>query len=90
MQGPIRDLGAQDVASYWSNNCDRPSEGKSKETDGDAKCEFRYQPDGWKKPYRFVALRYEKSPEEMDAKESEQYLGHGNTASTPIESSSPT
>ncbi len=45
----------------------------SKETDGDAECEFRYQPDGWKKHYRFVALRYEKSLEEMDAQESEQY-----------------
>ncbi len=46
----------------------------SKETDGDAECEFRYQPDGWKKPQHwFVALRYEKSPAEMDAKESEQY-----------------
>ena len=45
----------------------------SKETDGDAECEFRYQPDGWKKQYRFMALRYEKSREEMDAKESEQY-----------------
>ena len=45
----------------------------SKETDGDAECEFRYQPDGWKKQYRFMALRYEKSREEMDAKESGQY-----------------
>jgi hypothetical protein len=31
----------------------------SPKTDGDAECEFHYQPDGWKKPYRFVALRYE-------------------------------
>jgi len=45
----------------------------SQETDGDAECEFRYQPDGWKKHYRFVALRYEKSLEELDAQESEQY-----------------
>jgi hypothetical protein len=45
----------------------------SNKTDADAQCEFRYQPDGWKKPHRFVALRYEKAPEEMDAKESEQY-----------------
>src|SRR6202050_914313 len=28
----------------------------SPKTDGDAECEFRYQPDGWSKPYRFVAL----------------------------------
>jgi len=45
----------------------------SKKTDAAAECEFRYQPDGWKKQYRFVAPRYEKPPEEMDAKESEQY-----------------
>ena len=45
----------------------------SKNTDADAECEFLYQPEGWKKPYRFVALRYEKPREEMDAKESEQY-----------------
>ena len=45
----------------------------SPKTDGDAECEFLYQPDGWKKPYRFVALRYEKTREEMDAEESEQY-----------------
>jgi hypothetical protein len=45
----------------------------SPKTDGDAQCEFRYQPDGWKKEYRFVALRYEKTREEMDAEETEQY-----------------
>ena len=45
----------------------------SPRTDGDAECEFLYQPDGWKKPYRFVALRYEKAREEMEPEESEQY-----------------
>jgi hypothetical protein len=45
----------------------------SPKTDGDAECEFLYQPDGWKKAYRFVALRYEKTREEMDAEETEQY-----------------
>ena len=45
----------------------------SPKTDGDDECEFRYQPDGWKKKYRFVALRYEKTREEMDAEETEQY-----------------
>ena len=44
----------------------------SKYTDAGWECEFRYQPDGWRKPYRFVALRYEKT-RAMDAKESEQY-----------------
>ena len=42
----------------------------SPKTDGDAECEFRYQPEGWGKPYRFVALRYEKTSEELEA---EQY-----------------
>jgi hypothetical protein len=35
--------------------------------------EFRYQPEGWKKEYQFVALRTEKEPEEVAPEESEQY-----------------
>ncbi len=35
----------------------------SPKTDADAQCEFRYQPQGWEKAYRFVALRYEKKDE---------------------------
>ena len=31
----------------------------SPNSDADAECEFRYQPDGWKQEFRFVALRYE-------------------------------
>ena len=45
----------------------------SPKTDADAECEFRYQPDGWKKQYRFVALRYEKAREEVGVEETEQY-----------------
>jgi hypothetical protein len=45
----------------------------SPKTDAGAECEFRYQPDGWSKPYRFVALRYEKTREELNAEETEQY-----------------
>jgi hypothetical protein len=45
----------------------------SRNTDADAECEFRYQPDGWSKPYRFVALRTEKPRKELDAEETEQY-----------------
>jgi len=33
----------------------------SPKTDAGAECEFGYQPDGWSKLYRFVALRYEKT-----------------------------
>jgi hypothetical protein len=48
----------------------RQAEWKSSpKTDGDAECEFLYQPDGWKKAYRFVALRYEKVREEREAEE---------------------
>ena len=43
----------------------------SPKTDGEAECEFRYQPEGWSKPYRFVALRYEKTPEELEAEKPE-------------------
>ena len=45
----------------------------SKKTDAGWECEFRYQPDGWKQEYRFVALRYEKECEELETEESEQY-----------------
>ena len=39
----------------------------SPKTDGDAECEFHYQPNRWKKASRFVALRYEETREQMDA-----------------------
>jgi len=45
----------------------------SPRTDAGAECEFYYQPDGWSKPYRFVALRYEKTRAEREAEEAEQY-----------------
>ena len=45
----------------------------SPKTDADAECEFLYQPDGWSKPYRFVALRKPKPREELEAAEAEQY-----------------
>src|SRR5215472_11704145 len=45
----------------------------SPKTDSDAECEFHYQPEGWSKPYRFVALRKEKPREEVEAEDVEQY-----------------
>jgi hypothetical protein len=45
----------------------------SPRTDADGQCEFFYQPDGWGKAYRFLALRYEKQPEAGEAEEPEQY-----------------
>jgi hypothetical protein len=45
----------------------------SQKTDAGWECEFRYQPDGWRKDYRFVALRYEKTRQEREEEESEQY-----------------
>jgi hypothetical protein len=56
----------------------------SKQTDADEECEFSYQPQGWAKAYRFLALRYEKpapepnrkekkKPEKPGANEDEQY-----------------
>jgi Transposase DDE domain group 1 len=35
----------------------------SPKTDADEQCEFKYQPEGWGKAYRFIALRYEKKDE---------------------------
>jgi hypothetical protein len=45
----------------------------SPRTDADGQCEFFYQPEGWAKPYRFLALRYVNKPEEREAEEPEQY-----------------
>jgi len=42
----------------------------SPKTDAEEECEFRYQPEGWSKPYRFVALRQEKPRAELEAEES--------------------
>jgi len=44
----------------------------SPRTDADGQCEFRYQPDGWGKGYRFVALRYVKK-KAAEPGEPEQY-----------------
>jgi hypothetical protein len=46
---------------------------KSTKTDAEWECEFRYQPQGWGKEYRFVALRYEKARETVEPEETEQY-----------------
>jgi hypothetical protein len=45
----------------------------SPDTDADEQCEFYYQPEGWSKAYRFLALRYEKPPEEKEEGKPEQY-----------------
>jgi Transposase DDE domain group 1 len=45
----------------------------SPRTDADGQCEFRYQPEGWGKTYRFIALRYHKKPKPQQADEPEQY-----------------
>jgi hypothetical protein len=45
----------------------------SPKTDADGQCEFHYQPDGWSRSYRFVALRYEKTLEQLDKENFEQY-----------------
>ncbi len=45
----------------------------SPRTDADQQCEFRYQPEGWGKACRFLALRYRKKPEAKPAEQPEQY-----------------
>jgi hypothetical protein len=42
-------------------------------TDADEQCEFFYQPEGWGKAYRFLALRYRKKPEGKETERPEQY-----------------
>lgn len=46
---------------------------RSRLTDAGEECQFRYQPEGWSKAYRFIALRYLKKPKPGAAQESEQY-----------------
>ena len=46
---------------------------RSPRTDADGQCEFRYQPEGWGKAYRFIGLRYVKKPSAKTEKEPEQY-----------------
>ena len=46
---------------------------QSRQTDADGQCEFRYQPEGWGKAYRFIALRYEKKAKPRPDEEPEQY-----------------
>jgi hypothetical protein len=45
----------------------------SPRTDADEQCEFWYQPKGWGKAYRFIALRSEHDHEEEEADEVVQY-----------------
>jgi hypothetical protein len=45
----------------------------SPRTDADGQCEFRYQPEGWGKACRFLALRYQKQPQPSTTEEPEQY-----------------
>jgi hypothetical protein len=46
----------------------------SPHTDADEQCEFRYQPNDWGQAYRFLALRYEKDPDdEEESDEAVQY-----------------
>jgi hypothetical protein len=45
----------------------------SPRTDADGQCEFYYQPEGWGKAYRFVALRYVKKPKAAEPGQPEQY-----------------
>jgi hypothetical protein len=46
---------------------------RSPHTDADEQCEFWYQPQGWGRTYRFIALRYEKKPEPGKEEKPEQY-----------------
>jgi hypothetical protein len=45
----------------------------SPRTEADGQCTFRYQPEGWGKAYRFIALRYKKKPPPRLDGEPEQY-----------------
>ena len=55
------------------DNLNRADWKPSPDTDAEEQCEFYYQPDGWGKAYRFLALRYEQPPEEKEKGEAVQY-----------------
>jgi hypothetical protein len=44
---------------------------RSPRTDADEQCEFSYQPEGWGRAYRFLALRYRQEPRSSEG--AEQY-----------------
>lgn len=46
----------------------------SPKTDADEQCEFVYQPEGWEKAYRFIALRYARDDEHEPADEVQYQL----------------
>ena len=46
---------------------------RSPRTDANQQCEFWYQPQGWGRAYRFIALRYEKKSDSKKKEEPEQY-----------------
>ncbi|MGB7904397.1 MAG: IS1380 family transposase, partial [Steroidobacteraceae bacterium] len=45
----------------------------SPRTDADGQCEFRYQPEGWDRALRFIALRYVQKPKAAEPGQPEQY-----------------
>jgi hypothetical protein len=46
---------------------------RSPRTDADQECQFFYQPQGWGRSYRFIALRYERKSEPGKEEKPEQY-----------------
>src|ERR1700751_5355297 len=69
---------AKRTLSWWAarprvcwSNCEVPVGSPRPRLDADEQCEFWYQPEGWGKAYRFIALRYKKK--EKTAEEHEQY-----------------
>ena len=51
----------------------------SKKTDADEECEFFYQPEGWAKAYRFLALRYDKAALEEQKKDQKNHKKQDTT-----------
>ena len=67
----VRAVGAEESA--FGGGIEDGALDRSPRTDADGQCEFRYQPEGWGKAYRFVALRYQKKAKPKKRKEPEQY-----------------
>ena len=59
-----RDTGRSKGFGFVQMADDAAARKPSKQTDADEECEFTDQPHGWAKPYRFLALRYDKAARE--------------------------
>jgi len=67
----------------WSMRSKPPRGPGSPRTDADGQCQFQYQPTGWPRAYRFLALRYQKKPEPVTVAAEKGAISAGKRAPFP-------